>query len=228
MFTMPKDEALERENVVLKLVCDALSDEGRALTVVGRPDLEKQVLTVDALIEVTDGGESRTWAADIALASKKFDGNIPAAMKALEQNLLPRLEALAAQLSRSVMVGCNPTCAPTGTRAASGDPSCVSTRPTSMTECSWLPCVHQGSGTTPRSASGRRGRYIGVAISTQACGAPPAAGPYVCAQATWRRRVPSCVGGAVWYWGSFRLGSRPVLMSSSACRNALSICSWFS
>ncbi|MEV6013752.1 hypothetical protein AB0M29_44375, partial [Streptomyces sp. NPDC051976] len=100
--------ALGRENVVLKLVCDALSDEGRTLTVVGRPDLEKQVLTVDALIEVTEGGASRTWAADIALASKKFDGNIPAAMKALEQNLLPRLEALAAQLSRAVMVGCKP------------------------------------------------------------------------------------------------------------------------
>ncbi|WP_370130595.1 hypothetical protein [Streptacidiphilus sp. EB103A] len=105
---MPKDEALEREDAVLKLVCDGLSNERRTLTVVGRPDNEKHALTVDALIEVTEGGASRTWAADIALASKKFDRQIPAAMKQLEDNLLPRLEELAAKFDRAVMVGCKP------------------------------------------------------------------------------------------------------------------------
>ena len=59
-------------------------------------------------IEVTEHGTSRTWAADIALASKKFDRQIPAAMKDLEDNLLPRLEEVAAKVNRAVMVGCKP------------------------------------------------------------------------------------------------------------------------
>ncbi len=108
MSIMPKDEALEREDAVLKLVCDGLSNDQRTVRVVGRPDLEKHALAVDALIEVAAAGASRTWAADITLASKKFDPRIPAAMKDLEDNLLPRLEELAAKLSRAVMVGCKP------------------------------------------------------------------------------------------------------------------------
>jgi hypothetical protein len=59
-------------------------------------------------IEVTEHSTSRTWAADIALASKKFDSQIPAAMKDLEDNLLPRLEEVAAKVNRAVMVGCKP------------------------------------------------------------------------------------------------------------------------
>src|SRR5215469_16939800 len=51
-------------------------------------------------IEVTEHGTSRTWAADIALASKKFDRQIPAAMKDLEE--------VAAKVNRAVMVGCKP------------------------------------------------------------------------------------------------------------------------
>lgn len=108
MVAMPKDEALEREDAVLKLVCDGLSNEHRTLRAVGRPDAEKHALAVDALIEVTEDGTSRTWAADITLASKKFDPRIPAAMKDLEDNLLPRLEDLAAKVGRAVMVGCKP------------------------------------------------------------------------------------------------------------------------
>ncbi|MDH6112316.1 hypothetical protein P3T36_003728 [Kitasatospora sp. MAP12-15] len=96
---------------MLKLVCDSLTNEQRKLTVADRPDRpggNKGNVTVDALIEVVESGSTRMWAADVCLASKKFDPRTPAAMAALKRSLLPRLEVLAAEVGRAVMVGCRP------------------------------------------------------------------------------------------------------------------------
>jgi hypothetical protein len=105
---MPKDAAREREDEVLNLVCTALSDDKRRCAVVGRPDrdLRTRELTVDALLCVAEEDREQLWAADVCLASNKFDPGLPAAMRTLRQMLLPPLTELAVKAGRAVSVTC--------------------------------------------------------------------------------------------------------------------------
>jgi hypothetical protein len=105
---MPKSEAKEREDEALALVCSALSRDGRSLTVEDRPDRPGSArdLTVDAVIRVVEDDYDEVWAADVCLASRKFDPRLPAAMNGLRQALLPPLTELADAVRRSVSVSC--------------------------------------------------------------------------------------------------------------------------
>lgn len=104
---MPKQGAHERENEVLSLVCAALSGAGRTVVVDSRPDRDPAAaLTVDALLRVSETGYEGLWAADVCLASRKFDPRLPAAMRALRQDLLSPLNELAQRVGRCVSVSC--------------------------------------------------------------------------------------------------------------------------
>ncbi len=105
---MPKDAAHDREDECLELVCAALSDPPRSLTIEGRPDRAGRArdLTVDALIRVVEDGYDAAWAADVCLASRNFDPRLPAAMNQLREILLPSLSDLAARAGHHVSVSC--------------------------------------------------------------------------------------------------------------------------
>jgi len=108
---MPKDGARQREDEILDLVCSALSTDGRTLTLVDRPDRPGRSapdLTVDAVIKVSEDSYDARWAADVCLASNKFNPKVPAAMRELRQLLSPALTDLAAKVGRCVSVSCRP------------------------------------------------------------------------------------------------------------------------
>lgn len=98
---MPKAAAKEREDECLELVCAALASGTRSLTVEDRPDRAgiARDLTVDAVIRVVEDGYAGTWAADVCLASRKFDPRLPSAMNQLREILLPPLTQLVAALA---------------------------------------------------------------------------------------------------------------------------------
>ncbi|HEV7651967.1 MAG TPA: hypothetical protein VGP26_27750 [Actinophytocola sp.] len=104
---MPKARAREREDEVLSLVCAALTTPERSVTLETRPDQDPASnLTVDALLRVSEDESNELWAADVCLASRKFDPRLPAAMRAFRQDLLPLLNGLAGKVGRCVSVSC--------------------------------------------------------------------------------------------------------------------------
>jgi hypothetical protein len=105
---MPKSVAEDREDEVLALTCAALSLDGRTVEIEARPDRSSlaRELTVDAILRVVEDGHDIAWAADVCLASRKFDPRLPAAMNSLRQILLPPLTDLATKVGRSVSVSC--------------------------------------------------------------------------------------------------------------------------
>lgn len=104
---MPKQGALDREDEVLSLVCAALSSSSRTAAIETRPDRDPaHPLTVEALLRVREDGYDGLWAADVCLASRKFDPRLPAAMKALRQILVPPLNDLTDKVGRCVSVSC--------------------------------------------------------------------------------------------------------------------------
>jgi hypothetical protein len=111
---MPKKEAEAREDEVLELVCTALSNEHREVAIAERPDRDgvARHLTVDALLRVKAEHYEGLWAVDLCLASHGFDPQFPAAMRALEQQLRPKLDALAAQVQWGLTVTCTATLRP--------------------------------------------------------------------------------------------------------------------
>jgi len=105
---MPKPMAADREDNVLDLVCTSLSQGERKLQVVDRPDRRppSAVPPVDAIIRVINGDHDEEWAADVCLASKKFDPRLPPAMKELEAALTPPLTQLATLANRVLWISC--------------------------------------------------------------------------------------------------------------------------
>jgi hypothetical protein len=105
---MPKAAAKDREDECLELVCAALSSARRSLTVEDRPDRTglARDLTVDAVIRVVEDGYDAAWAADVCLASRKFDPKLPSAMNQLREVLLPPVTRLATEAGQHVSVSC--------------------------------------------------------------------------------------------------------------------------
>lgn len=105
---MPKDAAHDREDECLDLVRAALSSPPRSLAIEDRPDRAGRArdLTVDAVIRVVEDDYNAAWAADVCLASRRFDPRLPAAMNQLRQILLPLLNDLAARAGHHVSVSC--------------------------------------------------------------------------------------------------------------------------
>lgn len=109
MAYMPIAGAKQREDKVLETVCVALSASGRRLEIVDRPDRRPpgDRPPVDALIRVVMADSyDCVWAADVCLASKKFDPRIPAATKELQKALTPQITAVARAANRRVTVLC--------------------------------------------------------------------------------------------------------------------------
>lgn len=93
---------------MLDLVCTGLSQGERKVEIVDRPDRRavSEVPPVDALLRVIDNDHDERWAADVCLASKKFDARIPAAMKELQNALMTPLTELAEKADRTLTISC--------------------------------------------------------------------------------------------------------------------------
>lgn len=98
---MPSDAAVSRERQVVHDVMDALrSASGLHVELIGSPDEERGTgrfpdgLTVDALVRLSEGARSCTWAVDVMNLS--WDNRLVPAISGFEERMKRELEAIAA------------------------------------------------------------------------------------------------------------------------------------
>ncbi len=106
---MPTPEALAREDAVLDLVCQALSDVARDITIDDRPDRlppGQRCFDVDALLRVRSNDGDRVWAADVCVVPLPKD--IVGAVAAFNSRVVPELAKLAEEAGSALTVSCHP------------------------------------------------------------------------------------------------------------------------